>query len=130
MTDEESGSNLSSGGTFLLKGLGAYMAGMVLCVLLTPAEGILAGLLLWPFYLLFAILGVFLYLFYLTPSYTFGSVLGHWAMAGLILVPVILEVGGVVRRVPGLRRWRAVWIGFVVGFVGTLGVYFTAAASI
>jgi len=29
-----------------------------------------------------------------------------------------------------LRIWRPLWIGFPVGFVGTLGVYYTLLASV
>ena len=52
-----------------------------------------------------------------------------------------MSVGAVVREIlkylgaylvgsPRLRRWRPLWLGFPIGFIGTLGVYYTAAASI
>lgn len=46
------------------------------------------------------------------------------------LLPLALEAMAYFLGSRRLRAWRSLWIGFPLGFVGTLGVYYTAAASI
>ena len=46
------------------------------------------------------------------------------------LEPKVMEVLVYFIKSRRLRAWRPLWIGFPIGFVGTLGVYYTAAASI
>jgi hypothetical protein len=108
----------------------SYLLGIVTCVLVTPAELNLAGVGIWPLYPIFAVVGFFLFFFYLSPPYTFAPKLGHWLVVSIGLVPVVSEAAVYWAGTPGLRAWRPLWIGFPVGFVGTLGVYFTVAASI
>lgn len=114
----------------LLKYAGAYLLGILLCILLTPADPVLAGTGLWPLYPLLAPVGFFLYYFYLTPVYVFGDATSYW-LTGLIgLIPLAMEGITFFGGFPALRNWRPLWIGTPVGFLGTIGVYYTAAASI
>jgi hypothetical protein len=85
---------------------------------------------MWPWYPVFAVVGFFLFFFYLSPPYTFSSDLGHWLIFSIGLIPVVSEAAVYFVGTPRVRAWRPLWIGFPIGFVGTLGVYFTAAASI
>ena len=116
----------------ILKYLGSYLLGIFACVILTPVQPQLAGVVLWPYFPLFAVLGVFLFYLHLSGAYLpFGGTgVAYWSMFLLGFAPVVFEA--IVYRLPSsrLRHWRPLWIGFPVGFVGTLGVYFTAAGSI
>lgn len=110
--------------------LTSYLLGIAAGLVLSPAEPVLAGVALWPSYLVLAPVGFVLFYFYLPPGYGMGSGAGHVVAYCLGLAPFVAEV---LVRLPGRPRWRAwrpLWIGFPVGFVGTLGVYYTAAASI
>lgn len=48
----------------------------------------------------------------------------------LAVVPVLLGFASRLPFVRALRPWHALWVGLPIGFVGTLGVYYSAAASI
>ena len=110
--------------------LGCYLLGIVACILLTPVDLVLAGKALWPLYPVLAPVGFFLYYVYLTPPYVFGSVTSYWMAGSIALIPILFEIAVRFWRAPRVRSWRPLWIGFPVGFLGTLGVYYTAAASI
>ena len=114
----------------ILKYLACYLLGIVACILLTPAELLLAGKTLWLEYTLFAPIGILLYYFYLTPQYVFGSAASYWLVGSLASIPVLFEAVTFFRKTPESRHWRPLWIGFPIGFLGALGVYYTAAASI
>mgnify|MGYP001045993833 CR=1 FL=1 len=114
----------------LLKYLGAYLLGIAVCVLLTPADLVLAGRALWPYYPAFAVFGFFLFYSTLPPQYVFGPDLGYWLVYSIGLIAVVIGLTlplGPLRR---LRPLRPLLIGFPIGFIGTLGVFYTAAASI
>jgi NhaP-type Na+/H+ or K+/H+ antiporter len=113
----------------ILQYLGSYLLGILTCVLFTPVDLVLAGKALWPFYP-FAVIGFFLYYFYLDPQYVFGPATTYWLVGSIGLAPLVFEVAAYFRRSPRLRAWRPLWIGFPLGFIGTLGVFYTAAASI
>ncbi|MGF1678509.1 MAG: hypothetical protein ACFCUX_04870 [Candidatus Methylacidiphilales bacterium] len=113
----------------ILQYLGAYLLGILTCILFTPVAFVLAGKALWPFYP-FAVIGFLLYYFYLAPQHVFGPAATYWLAGSIGLVPFVLEAAVYFSRSPRLRAWRPMWIGFPIGFVGTLGVFYTAAASI
>jgi hypothetical protein len=113
----------------ILKHLGCYLLGILACVLLTPVDFVLAGKALWPLYPLLAVLGFFVY-FTMSPTYTFGSSVAHWLVAWLGLTAVVLGFATYFGPLRRLRFLRPVLISFLIGFVGTLGVYYAAAQSI
>ncbi len=116
----------------ILKHLGSYVLGIMACVLFTPAELELAGVVLWPYYLVFAAIGFFLFYLYLSSAYLpfGGSGASYWLLFLIGFVPIVFEAAAHFVRMPSFRAYRPLWIGFPIGFVGTLGVYYTAAASI
>jgi hypothetical protein len=116
----------------VLKYVGSYILGTVACVLFTPAELEIAGVVLWPYYLVFAAIGFFLFYLYLSNAYLpfGGSGASYWVLFSIGFVPLVSEVALHFARMASFRACRPLWIGFPIGFVGTLGVYYTAAASI
>jgi len=116
----------------ILKYVASYFLGITACLLLTPAELDLAGVALWPYYPVFAVIGFFLFYFHLSSSYLpFGGAgFGYWLLFSIGLIPIAFEPIAFFARTPRLNAWRPLWIGFPIGFVGTLGVFYTAAASI
>jgi hypothetical protein len=114
----------------MMKYLGAYLVGVVACVLVTPVEPVLVGAHLWPYYPLLAIIGFLLFHLYLAPQSVFGSGIACGLIYSIGLLSVVL---GLAVRFGPLRRMRFLspfLIGFPIGFVGTMGVFYTAAASI
>ena len=71
-------------------------------------------------------------LFYLdlTPQYVFGSTPFYWGVYALGIAPVLLGLASFFVGKTRLAPWRPLLIGLPLGFVGTLGVYYTIAASI
>lgn len=114
----------------VLKYLACYILGIGACIVFTPVEGELIGKALWPLYPILAPIGFFLYYLYLDPGYTFGSTLTHWLVGSIGLGPVVSGAAACLTRDRGPRALRPLWIAFPIGFVGTLGVYHSAAASI
>jgi hypothetical protein len=108
----------------------SYFVGIVACVLCTPVDLILVGSPLWLFYPPFAIIGFFLFYLHLTPNYVFGPTFGYWLVYSLGLILVVAGVALHFGPLRSLRPFSAMLIGFSIGFVGTLGVFYTAAASI
>ena len=107
----------------------AYLLVILLAVALSPAELALAGRPLWPWYPLLAVPGVLAFYSGFSPD-SAGSAPGLWLAFGVGLVPVLL---GLATRLPfakPLRPLHPLWIGLPIGFVGTVGVYYAAAASI
>lgn len=110
--------------------VGAYLLGIVACLASTPASIELAGAALWPWYPVFAPIAFFLFYFYLPdgylPSGGAGVAFLIWSSIGLL--PLAGEIAAHIRH--SLRPWRPLWIGFPIGFVGALGVYYVAASSV
>jgi hypothetical protein len=114
----------------VLRYLGAYLLGILLAVSLTSAKLTLGGVPLWLGYPILAVVGFPLYYVYLSPAYTFGSSLAHWMVGAVGLVILMLGTINCLGGMRSLSAGRPWLIGLPIGFVGTLGVFFTAAASI
>lgn len=110
----------------------AYLLGIISSIALTPVETTLGGAPLWLVYPILAPIGCLLFYFYLEGAYLpfGGKGTSYWWYFTIGLVPFALELAAYFLGSHRLRAWRPLWIGFPMGFVGTLGVYFTAAASI
>lgn len=116
----------------ILKYVGSYVLGIAACILFTPVELELAGVVIWPYFIVFAAIGIFLFYLYLEGAYLpFGaSGTAYWLLFSIGFVTPVLESVAYFTRLPRVRAYRPLWVGFPIGFVGTLGVYYTAAASI
>ncbi len=115
----------SSGQYFL-----CYLAGIIACVIFTPVEVMLLNAPMWLFFVPFAPIGYFFFYFDLPPQYVFGSNISYWSVYVFGIVFVSIGIASGVALKGRLRPWRPVMIGFPIGFVGTLGLYYTAASSI
>jgi hypothetical protein len=113
-----------------MKYLGSYLAGVLACVLVTPVETVLVGKTLWPYYPLLAVIGFFLFYIYLPPQYVFGSGVVYGLVYSIGLLSVVLGLATHFEPLRRLRFLSPLLIAFPIGFVGTMGVYYTAAASI
>ena len=115
-----------NGGQFFL----CYLAGIIACIIFTPVELMLLDAPMWLFFIPFAPIGYFFFYFDLPPQYVFGSNVSYWSVyvLGITLVSIGFALGVLFKG--RLRAWRPLMIGFPIGFVGTLGLYYTAAASI
>lgn len=109
---------------------GFYLLGIVLGVVLTPAEFTLIGRPVWLFYIPFAALGFVLFYVDLPQQYVFGSVLAYWTVYGFGLAGALGGAAALFWRNGRYRRWFAPLMGLALGFVGTLGVYYAIAAGI
>jgi len=113
----------------LLKYFGCYLLGIFLCVILTDAEFVLAGLWLLPAYVLLSVVGCFLWFvsaFQALPSIPFEM----WWVLLMLAMPCVGETLAYRYRGSNLRNWRPMWFGLPVGFVGTLGIYWVGSLSI
>ncbi|REK08526.1 MAG: hypothetical protein DWQ36_09150 [Acidobacteria bacterium] len=110
--------------------LGAYLLGIVSAVAFGPAEVVLVGSPLWMAYPFVAPMGFVFFLTLLPVEYGFGSPAAHWAIRAVCPLLVILGAVAHLVELPRLRPLRALLLGFPLGFVGTLGIYFGAAMSI
>jgi hypothetical protein len=113
----------------LLKCAGSYLLGIFTCVIFTEAEFNLAGVNLLPAYLSMSVIGVglwFMEAYRGLPS----SPPGMWWVVLVLLIPCAGEVLVCFARQPRFRFLRPLWIGFPIGFIGPLGIYWTAALSI
>lgn len=113
----------------VLKSIVAYLLGILVCVLVTDVKLRLAGVELWLWYGMASPLGVPLYFvaaFQELPTLPFEM----WWVIGVLAVAGVPEAfvffGGSVTA----RSWRPLWIGFPIGFVGTLGLYWAGSLSI
>ena len=129
MSTDQCSNSTPTGKHLLLKYIGSYLLGILLCLLLTSVEIQLAGVTLLPVYAL-AFIGYFLYYFYLSPQYVFGPESTYWLVGSIGWIPILMEIVLRISKNENFRSWRPLWIGVPIGFIGTLGVYFTAAASI
>ena len=106
-----------------------YLLGVVCCVIFTPVELELAGAPLGFLYPILAPIGYPLF-YLLEPQYVYGSTPGYWALYASGIASVFLGIISLF-----VARKKATWlapalIGFTIGFVGTMGIYYTAAQSI
>ncbi len=117
---------LSNSGQYFL----GYLAGIIACIIFTPVELMLLDAPMWLFFIPFASIGYFSFYFYLPPQYVFGSNVSYWSVyvLGITLVSIGFALGVMFKG--RLRPWRPLMIGFPIGFVGSLGLYYTAASSI
>jgi|GEM_PF-6559572 len=109
----------------------SYLLGIAACVMLTVAEFELAGVNLLPWYLGGAVIGLILIVILLFQEP--GSVLAVWPIWLVLLAPFVIETVLALSRKPGVRRlgwFRACWIGFPIGFIGTFGIYIAGSMSI
>ena len=115
------------GGRYLI----AYLAGILLCVLLTPASIMLVSYPIAILYPFLAVVGVPLFYLCLSgPYYPYGGEgLAFMLMYSVGFIPIAMELA-VLALPRHVRGYRPIWIGTPVGFVGTLGIYYTAAASV
>jgi hypothetical protein len=107
----------------------AFLLGCVGAVMSLPNITTLGGLPIFVAYPVLGIIGYPLYYLYLNDGYRFGGGTVEWAHYIFGMLPIL----GVMTlwKSPSKGRTLALGlIGFPVGFIGTLGLYFTAAASI
>ncbi len=110
--------------------LGFYLLGIVACVLVTPVEVTLIGRPVWLFFAPFAAIGYVIFYLSLPQQYVFGSGMLYWIVYAMGLAG---GLGGTAAAIFGRGRTRvyaAPVIGFSLGFVGTLGIYYSIAAGI
>jgi|GEM_PF-5169439 len=100
--------------------LGAYLAGIVTCVLLTSFSGFIHDL--WPWYPLIAPIGYGLFYFELSPTHTLGHGTAHWFTFVLGLMPFLCEIAVRAMAFSRIQPLRPIWIAFPIGFVGTVGM--------
>lgn len=114
----------------IARALGFYLFGIVACVILTPVELTLIGRPLWAFFAPFAVLGYVVFYVNLPPQYVFGSGIAYWSVYILGLAGLLGGLAALVVRQGRFRRWAAPLIGLALGFVGTLGVFYSILAGI
>lgn len=117
---------LFNGGQYFL----CYLAGIVACIIFTPVELVLLDAPIWLFFVPFAPVGYCFFYFDLPPQYVFGSNIYYWSV--YVFGIAFVSIGFVSRILTKgrLRPWQPFMIGFPIGFVGTLGLYYAAASSI
>lgn len=103
--------------------VGAYLAGIVTCIVLTPVEIVLASRPLVDVYPWFSLLGFALFFF--SPD---TADLWHVGLAGLGIMT--LGVAAFFLKWPRLLALRPWLLAFPVGFVGATGAYYILAGSI
>lgn len=109
-------------------GIVGYLLGILFAVAFTPAEVVLAGVNLLPFYLLLSVVGVVFFVILLFQQYT--DMLSTWWVGLFVLLPLACELGMYFGKKKSLRILRPAWFAFPIGFLGTLGIYFAGAQSI
>lgn len=114
-----------------LKFFAAYSLGIISCMVLTPVEAELAGIWLWSAYLL-APVGLLLsaVLLWQENDLSFGKSVLSVALWVMAFTPCVLECVCFLWHQSRLGRWRPLWVGFPIGFIGTLGMFFSAQLSI
>jgi uncharacterized Tic20 family protein len=117
-----------------LKYFGAYLLGMVACVLYCTfladlPDGIgINGLVELIAATPYAVMGLYFFFATLFTEF-FDLIRDQGGVLLLLLLPFMCE--GIARRRRSLsfRAWRPLWIGFPLGFLGTLGIYWMAIVS-
>ena len=105
--------------------VGAYLAGIITCIAFTPAEMVLAGKSLLDVDPWFSLLG-FLFFFF---GYGAGTA-QFWYVGSTAFIVMAFGIATFFVDRPWLVALRPWLFAFPVGFVGALGAYYTAAASI
>ena len=110
----------------------AYLLGIISSIALTPVEMDLGGAPLWLLYPILAPIGFLLFYVYLEGAYLpfGGKGPSYWLYFAVGLFPFVMEAAAYFLGTRRWHAWRPLWIGFPIGFVGTLGVYYSAASSI
>lgn len=114
----------------ILRFLGFYVLGIVASILITPVEVDLLGRPDWLIFVPAAVVGYVLFYTDLTPEYVFGSGPAYWTVYALGLAGVGIGVVAVFAGRGRFRRWAAPLIALPLGFVGTLGIWYSILASI
>lgn len=109
---------------------GFYLLGILACILLTPVESGLVGKPAWLMYAAYAPIGFIIFYVNLPPQYVFGPTPGYWAVYALGLASLLLGLALMIAGRGRSRSWSPALIGLPLGFVGTLGVYYAALASV
>ena len=107
----------------------AYLLGIVVAIVFTPAEISLAGVQLWYLYPILAI-PAFILFFTQFPRHINGLDI---LLACIYLVSIGCVLFGIAAHFGSLRRYRHLsprLIGFTIGFMGTLAVYLISMSSI
>ena len=113
----------------------SYLLGCIAAMIAWPHSIVLVSVplfVIFPLFVVYPILspvGYLLYYLYLSDGYRFGGGPVEWAhyMFGMLPILGVMILWGS----PSKARTLALGlIGFPVGFIGTLALYFTAAASI
>ena len=112
----------------ILEYLIPYFVGIIAAIVFTPADLSLAGVSLWFLYPILAIPAFLVFFTEISFNHIGDTILG---------LLYIASVGGVVFGISthfgSLRRYRYLGprlIGFLLGFVGTVAVFFISAGSI
>ncbi|MEM7431665.1 MAG: hypothetical protein AAF351_06960 [Pseudomonadota bacterium] len=110
----------------------AYLLGIVVCIVFTPVDLKLVGVELSFYYPLLAIPGYLAFYFYLEGGYLpdGGISWAYWAMFAVGLIPFVVAAIAYFSSSQFFSKWRPLWIAFPVGFLGTIGVYYTVAGSV
>ena len=111
--------------TWIASALVGYLLGIGCGIAFTPAEVVLAGVNLLPWYLLFSVV-----LFLIIVFQQYIDLLAIWWVGAFVLIPLACELGIYFGKKKALRRFRPAWYAFLVGFFGTLGIFFAGAQSI
>lgn len=116
----------------LLQYVIAYLFGIVLGVAVTPARWILIDFPIGVLYPFLAPLGYPLFYLYLSGGYYpyGGEGTAFWILYFVGFVPFLMEAACFSVLPRSVRVLRPAWIAIPLGFVGTLGIYYAAAASI
>ena len=107
-----------------------YLAGIVSCVVFTPVDLTLIRFPIVVLYPPLAVVGYPLFYLYLDPQYVWGSTPEYWCVYWTGLAFGALAILAHLIRWQPLRCWRPALAGFTLGFIGTMGVYYSVAASI
>ncbi len=122
--------NLKPVMTTILKYIGGYLVGILASLFFTPAPTMLGRVFMLPIYVIGALPGFFLWFVLMIQQ---PSVLAIFSL--VVLIPIYAEWR--VRQLAGdeemyarLVRWRPIWFGGPIGFLGAPAVSFALASSI
>lgn len=113
----------------MIKCTASYLIGIVACIALTPVEMIFVGAPLILFYLVASPIGYILF-FLLEPHYVFGDNIETSLAFWIGIFGLLIGIGLAFLPFEKSRLIGAMISSFVLGFWGSLGIYYTAAQSI